>query len=178
MQFLDKVLNSYDIFLKRINEHEQKKRYKGYESYFHASSAGHCIKKHKFAKERIQPELSLDTETLRTFRMGNLIHDDLQTSLYENDPNIKIELEVLIKKYNVRGFLDIFDSGNLIDIKTIKAYKWRKLFGHIKNRDKNPSIKYELQNATYNIGLKETYDIDVKDMYLLYYCKKVLILGK
>ena len=71
--------------------------------------------------------------------------------------------------------IDDYEVGTaeIHDIKTAHSFKWRKMFGILKNRSKNPSKNYEMQLGTYGIGLKgaedgsSTYnEFDVQDVRL------------
>mgnify|MGYP003656889238 FL=1 len=57
------------------------------------------------------------------------------------------------------------------DLKTMASFKWSKMFGHIKNRDKNPSRNYELQLGTYALGLQKENDDWEYALYIVYYKK-------
>ena len=88
---------------------------------------------------------------------------------------IVTEHRIKIPELNVVGHLDVGvinakqDKIEVYDIKTAGAWKWRMKFG--KNPDKNPSINYELQLATYGIGLGNEFDITDIDLYIMWYNK-------
>ena len=85
------------------------------------------------------------------------------------------EHEINIPKYNIRGFLDIIEIEDknitITDIKSMKSYTWKKKFGREYNRDKNPSFMYELQLATYGLGIREEYPEYNIALQLMYYNK-------
>ena len=80
---------------------------------------------------------SFEDKTLRIFRIGNLIHEDIQNALREyaeQEPiRIFIEKELFISEYNVRGFIDLalVDDDVIYDIKTCNSFKWTKMFGAV-----------------------------------------------
>ena len=51
------------------------------------------------------------------------------------------------------------------------TYPWKKKFGLKKNREPNPSIKYELQVGTYALGLESKLSLPVDNIDITYYKK-------
>ncbi len=73
--------NNYYKYLKEINKRKVADRYKGKEHYFHASSAGLCLRKHYFgAIEQVEP-VPPENISLSRLRLGDLVHEDIQESL-------------------------------------------------------------------------------------------------
>ena len=152
-----------------------------YKGWYTASAAGSCFKKQllrKIGKKGPDP----DGRVQRLLRLGTAVHLEFENAVnrfHDRNPNIDIYTEhrVTIPEIEVTGSLDIAvlagDSLDVYDIKTVASYKWRKQFGHIKNRDKNPSVNYELQLGTYAIGMaNETgANPDKIFMYLAWYNK-------
>ena len=161
-----------------LNRQEYKEKYKGW---FSASSAGSCFNKQILRlhqKEGPSPQ----GRVLRLLRLGTIVHKDFETAInkyHDDNPEINIytEHKVELPEINVVGHLDIAvekdNSLDVYDIKTCASYKWRKQFGLIKNRDKNPSVNYELQIGTYAIGMANQIGIDPDKifMYLAWYNK-------
>ena len=165
----------YDDHLLNKNEAHRKKRYDGKEQWFHASASGMCMRKHYFqhiAKVKPKP---VNEDTMRLFRLGDLVHEDIQNALREyaenNGSKIYIEKEIQLPEVNVRGFLDIIviDDGILYDIKTCNSWKWKNLFGRYP--DPNPSINYHLQLGTYGWWYEKSSRKKLKKLCLLYYNK-------
>jgi len=164
----------YSKYLTRLNNDTQAARYKGKERFFHSSGAGLCTRKHYYsAVEQVEGK-SFEDKTLRIFRIGNLIHEDIQNALREyaeqEGMRIFIEKELFIDEYNVRGFIDLalVEDNVIYDIKTCNSYKWTKMFGAMK--DRNPSVQYEMQLATYGFWYQENYG-ELNGMKILYYNK-------
>ena len=94
-------------------------------------------------------------ETIVDYLLSNI---DVQDKYF-----IFVEHEVLSPELNVRGHLDFayIDKENrhltVIDFKSVGSFKWRGKFGHLKNRDKEPSFKYEMQLGTYALAMKNIY---------------------
>ena len=94
-----KVTQIYDDYVAHLNA-EKSKRYDGKEEWFHSSSAGMCARKHYYSSvEKVQtPEIKADT--LRLFRLGDVIHSDIQDALQwypsNNGARIFIEKELYI----------------------------------------------------------------------------------
>ena len=73
----------YDKYIADKNEANRQKRYVGKEQWFHASSSGMCMRKHYFqhiAKVKPKP---VDEDTMRLFRIGDMVHEDIQNALTE-----------------------------------------------------------------------------------------------
>tara|TARA_R110002012_G_scaffold266872_1_gene450488 strand:- start:477 stop:1211 length:735 start_codon:yes stop_codon:yes gene_type:complete len=170
------IKDIYDKYIADKNELNRQKRYVGKEQWFHASSSGMCMRKHYFqhvAKVKPNP---IDANTMRLFRIGDMVHEDIQDALTEyaqlNGSKIYIETEIRLPEVNVRGFLDVLiaDDGALYDIKTCNSRKWSKLFGY-KYKDPNPSINYHLQLGTYAWWYEKEHNTKLKKLALFYYNK-------
>ncbi len=163
----------YEDYLRKESNKNAVERYYGKSKWFGASSAGSCYRKQKYKMlgEKTDP---IDAKSLYRMRIGTLVHDDFQTALlkYYNNKIIMTEVEVELEDLNVRGYLDILlidgKKGDLKDIKTSAAFAWRRKFGLYKNRDPNPSEKYELQIGTYALGAEKKFDIEVVNMDIIY----------
>ena len=165
----------YEDWLRKGNDLHQKKRYQGKEKWFHASSAGMCVRKHYFQHVAdVQPK-PVDDDTMRLFRLGDLVHGDIQEALIDyartNGSQIMIEREIQLPDVNVRGFLDVIivEDNALYDIKTCNAWKWKSLFG--RKPDPNPSVNYNIQLGTYGWWFEEHTGNKLKKLALLYYNK-------
>jgi len=144
-------------------------------TWFSASSAGHCYKKHKFKLLKTETD-KFPVESLLKMRLGNLFHDDVQKALIKYFKKGFISTEYLIENedMNVRGFIDILIIDSIIevdDIKTISSYQYRKKFGRKENRDKVQSDKYELQVGTYAVAMQKKLGREVNSMNIIYYKK-------
>lgn len=149
--------------------------------FYHASSSGRCIKIQQYSIQPGVEQSEVDERTSRLFRLGDLMHGDIQDALYDwheegsVDGKLLIEHEIRIPEWNVRGFLDVAfitdDTIYVYDIKTCASYKWRKTFGRDSNRDKNPSVNYEMQLATYTRALMNEFPGREVQMALIWYNK-------
>jgi len=174
----------YDDYLNDLNDKRSKEFYVGHEDKYSASSAGQCYKKHWYKTNKYEGT-PIDQRTNRLFRLGTLVHEDIQLAIikYKEEKNkdliIGIETEVNIPLFNVRGHIDIviIDESSkkilIYDMKTAHSFKWKLLFGQIKNRKPNSDAGYRLQIATYILGMKEIehysdYDYEA----ILWYYKK------
>tara|TARA_R110002167_G_scaffold18119_1_gene68322 strand:+ start:575 stop:1324 length:750 start_codon:yes stop_codon:yes gene_type:complete len=170
---LTSYYNSY--LLKEQENHKEK--YKEFEGWFSASTAGSCYRKQYFNVnnyEGTQP----DDKSLRLMRLGTLVHKDI-ADMYENyredieskkGVKLFVERQVRLEEYNIVGHLDlaIYDkesnSLEVTDIKTAHSYKWKMLFG--RNPDKNPSVNYYLQVGTYAYALAKELELDLDNVRL------------
>jgi hypothetical protein len=176
---IPKIYNDY-LQKKSVENREKYKEYKGW---FSASSAGSCFRKqiHRLQDLELDP---IEEKSARLLRLGTLVHADFEKALQEYDiedetkpdeVQILTEQTVTIPELKIVGHLDIGVvnlEGEMIhvyDIKTAGAWKWRMKFG--RNPDKNPSINYELQLATYGIALGNKYDITDVRLSLMWYNK-------
>tara|TARA_R100000664_G_scaffold32679_1_gene47988 strand:+ start:1867 stop:2640 length:774 start_codon:yes stop_codon:yes gene_type:complete len=182
------IIDMLSNYLEHKSIVNTKIRYAGKENYFQASSAGNCFKKQMFRYTNSKKSKDIDEKTRRVFRLGDLIHKDFEECIKDkmlNDAEFQrryivfIEQEVINKSLNVRGHLDFAyidrDNSNLvvIDFKSANSYQWRKRFGQLKNRDKNPSYQYEMQLGTYADALNNVYGEHVKniELQLIWYKK-------
>ena len=157
-------------------------------SYYRPSSAGMCSRKIYYETVmRIEPTNTIDKRVRRLFRLGDLLHQDIQEAFHKIEKsdsyfsiyniyinNIYTEKEIILKKIRVRGFFDLLvevrDGGIfLYDIKSIGAYQYKKNFSRMKER-REPSIHQELQLATYGLWVEKEYG-RLDGMYILYYNK-------
>ena len=128
------VKEIYQQYLRNLRDKKNSSRYKGMESFFHSSRAGLCMRKHYYGSVLKAEGKEVEDKTLRIFRIGDLIHTDIQDAMrWYADKNalpIFIEKELFIEEYNVRGFIDLALVADdiLIDIKTCNSWKWRSLF--------------------------------------------------
>ena len=186
MNIID-IIERYDKYIADQNEINRQKRYAGNENWLQASGAGGCFLKHLFAQAGIEKvDLSLPINR-RLMRLGTIVHGDIQASLdpteWKNatksvgyDGNeLLIEHEITLPMFNVRGHLDIADINHkekiitVLDIKTTASYKWSFIFG--RSVDAKPSMMYQLQIATYAMGLAQQFPGYEIMMWLDYYKK-------
>lgn len=168
----------YDEYIANI-EKVKKAEMGGYRhDKFRASYGGRCIKIHQYwiANEK---ERELDAEQLRLFRLGTIVHEDIQNAVKTPHPmNVEFfaEKELHISKFNVIGTADIIIVNHeskeihIYDIKTANWYKWRMLFGA--KPDINASKTYNIQIKTYEQGIRELYGDEYKIIPILYYYNK------
>ena len=170
---IQKIYNDY-LEQKQV---ENREKYKDVKGWFSASSAGSCFRKqlHRLQDLEVGPR---DIKSNRLLRLGTLVHADFEKSLdkYKDDRlEVVTEHRIKMPELNVVGHLDVgvidkeTDKIHVYDIKTAGAWKWRMKFG--RNPDKNPSVNYELQLATYGMGLGTEYDIHDVELSIQWYKK-------
>lgn len=171
-----KILNIeeiYDLYLTELNNRKVDARYKD-KKWFHSSSAGLCARKHFFSSIAQDEGTPIDNDTRRLFRLGDLVHEDIQNALSEysntHGLSILIEKEIYIHDLNVRGYIDlaVLDENTLYDIKTCNSWKWTKMFGR---SGVGPDVHQQLQLATYGVWAANHYNLDDIRLVLLYYNK-------
>ena len=163
------------------------------EPYYRPSSAGMCSRKIYYETIlRIEPTDVVDKRVQRLFRLGDLIHRDIQDAfkkieksdsyfsiynIYIN--NIYIEKEIILKTIRVRGFCDLIvelEDGRvyLYDIKSIGSFQYKKNFARNKEL-REPSIHQELQLATYGLAVEKEFG-RLDGILILYYNKDTSML--
>lgn len=166
------IYNSY--LLAKQDEHKEK--YKDFKGWFSASTAGSCFRKQYYninGYDGTQP----DEKSMRLLRLGTIVHADIadaferyREQFESQELQLFVEHKVKLKEYNVVGHLDIgvYDKSThnitVTDVKTSHSYKWKMLFGRYP--DKNPSVNYYLQVATYGLGLMHELDEDIDSINL------------
>ena len=169
------VQKIYDEWLLENNDMHYKKRYQGEEKWFHASASGMCMRKHYFQHVAGVKPKPVNEDTMRLFRLGDLVHGDIQEAVRDyadkTGAQVMMEREIQIPDVNVRGFFDLLliKDGAMIDIKTCNAWKWKGLFG--RNPDPNPATNYFLQLGTYAWWYEEDSGNKIEKLALLYYNK-------
>jgi len=173
MEYTD-LQQIYELYLNKLRKDKDSAVYKGKESFYHSSRAGLCLRKHFYGTVQQVEGSELNGDTLRIFRIGTILHEDIQDAVrwYAEQEAIPIfiEKELFLNKYNVRGFIDLAYVADdiLYDIKTCNAFKWKMMFG--RNADPEPSENYALQLATYGLWYLENYGA-LNGMKLVYYNK-------
>ena len=175
------IITIYDNYLKEIEEQRREEYKKSNEDkFFRASMAGSCHKKHLYYLQDSEAK-EMESRSRRLLRLGTIVHKDFEDALVTHSLNsdipIMCEFEIEIPDLRVKGTLDIAymnhetSTMEVYDLKTMATYKWSKMFGHIKNRDKNPSRNYELQLGTYALGLQKENNEWEYALYIIYYKK-------
>ena len=188
------IQSTYHDHLIEINQSQRKEiqKLKPSTPHYRPSSAGMCSRKIYYETIlRIEPS-EVDKRVQRLFRLGDLIHKDIQDAfkkIERNDSyfsiyniyinNIYIEKEIILKKLKVFGFADlIVELGDgrvyLYDIKSIGSFPYKKIFSRYKER-REPSIHQELQLATYGLAVEKKFG-RLDGMLILYYNKDTSML--
>ena len=189
----------YNDYLDKKQEDNRLKRYKGNESWYHASGAGSCSRKLYFESvEKVKASNPLDAKTKRLLRLGSNVHDDFEKALthynrvhnsvsnsvlndvhnQEKEINNKekglkfhTEQEIRIEDLNVRGFYDIVAEGDEVYLYDLKTCGgYSWKLKFGRKPSFNPSIHYELQLGTYGYAVKE--ELGRLDGMFLYYYNK------
>ena len=195
----------YNEHIDRANEKNRTERYKGNESWYHASSAGFCSRKIYFESvEQAEPTNPPNETSKRVMRLGTIVHEDLQSaftdSIYTNsnttNSNTKekeiynfqkekftfdSEGEIKLEEFNVRGFYDLvavyslLDAVYLYDFKTISSWGYKLKYG--RNPMPNASVHQELQLATYGLWVEKEFG-RLDGMYLAHYNKDTSMMNE
>ena len=181
----------YADYINKQNELNRTERYKGKETYFQASSSGTCARKiHYSSVDNVHPTNPPDKRSSRLFRLGTIVHEDLQNAftnivnynsyLLKKEKEVKekkfavhMEKEILIPEFNVRGFYDLVIECDgkvyLYDFKTMASFSWSLKFVR-KYKAPNQSDHQELQLGTYGYAIKKEFG-RLDGMFLAYYKK-------
>jgi CRISPR/Cas system-associated exonuclease Cas4 (RecB family) len=169
------IVELYDKFIDEQRIDNEQKRYHGKEDWYHASSTGSCIRKQYYRHVEKVKEKPFNKDVMRLFRLGNIVHDDIQKAIslgcIDKKKEVYIEKEIQINEWNVRGFLDmlVVSDKELYDIKTCNHRKFKTISGDL-NRFNEP-INYYLQLATYGYWYEQTSKERLNKMSLLFYNK-------
>jgi len=151
----------YHAQLMQLQADNQKDRYDDMNQWHHASGCGTCYKKHYWNNVSAD-QMPKEPRNMRLLRLGDLVHGDVQDAIMKQKKDtdeITIEEEIRIPSLGVRGHLDIKHIDHetkiitIYDIKTMATRSWSGRFGHIKNRDTDAVKFYEMQLATYLMGI-------------------------
>ena len=165
----------YSSFIEQKQE-ERNEKYKDFDGWLGASSAGYCHKKQYYKLTNTEAEKTSERVS-RLLRLGTVVHKDIEESIIAwnktNKTKIHTEKRLTIPELKVIGHVDIFeeekDVNRIYDFKTVASYKWRKKFGRIKNRDANSDVNYKMQLGTY--GLAAGKSPQNTELYLIWYNK-------
>ena len=188
----------YDSYIAEQNKLNRDNRYKGKEEYYHASSAGGCLRKLYFESILVSESTNDPSkESYRKMRLGTVFHSEMEDCFSTGTGTLSIpsnststnststiysihqEKEILIKDLNVRGFYDLVlandETGEvfLYDFKTIGSFPYKLKFG--RNAKPNKSKRYELQLGTYGMAIAKEFG-NLSGMFLVYYNKDTSIM--
>jgi len=152
------IISIYNEFLYYSNTTHLEQRQLLKEGRFSASSAGLCAKKLWYERNEFEGE-PFDNDTLRIFRLGTIVGDDLETAMKwwgmcNNDWVVYTEEYVYDDYLNVGGSFDLLlvnretRNGYLYDYKTAKSWSFTQKTGNPRNKLPQ-SYNYEFQLGTY-----------------------------
>lgn len=156
--------SAYEEYLKNISKNRPSTHYS-------ASSTGQCYIKQQFRKKNTEYD-DLDFKSLCVLRMGDLIHNDIQTAARENGLPVMQEIRLVDEDLGVMGHADIVfvkKTGKVmmpLDIKTMGSYPWSKKFGRQKKEEKVK--RYEMQLGIYAHMISKQFDATIHSMSILY----------
>ena len=170
------IIDVYDKYIDDKRKQNEEVRYKEHKEWFHASGCGTCVRKHYFANVEQVPRVPKSKDTLRLFRLGDIVHNDIQEAVQkhaeEHDIKVYIEKEIRIPGLNVRGFLDLLvvDDRALYDIKTCNSKKFKIISANKLNSFSDP-INYYMQLGTYGHWYEQETGESLEKLALVYYNK-------
>jgi hypothetical protein len=105
------VVKSVQELIDEVLEPKEKRMRSGK---FSPSSFGKCYRNQYWNRLDEPVTNPIDTRTLRVFKAGNLFHDFVQGLLI----NETVQKEVMVESDDVKGFADLVNSEEVIDIKS------------------------------------------------------------
>ena len=82
---IEKIYNDYIDEKQRIFRQEMDKKKRGDKKYYRPSSTGMCSRKIYYETiMRLEPTEEINAKTRRVFRLGDLVHLDIQKALEED----------------------------------------------------------------------------------------------
>tara|TARA_R100000152_G_C6780003_1_gene212259 strand:- start:2444 stop:3232 length:789 start_codon:yes stop_codon:yes gene_type:complete len=177
------VIGAYDSYLTHKNETDNRLRDSQKEDRYSASASGQCSKKIWYEKHHPELKKPFARTTLRTFQVGNLIGNDLDTGstlFFNSQSGYKKYAEDYIKddKLNIGGSFDLLlvdqiGHGYLYDYKTANIGSYAKMFGKNRAIDSTSGDHYRFQLGTYAYILENNY----KDKYGLVKIEYMALIG-
>ena len=89
------LIDMYTDYLHDVNKQKIDGRYKGHEEWFHASGAGLCIRKHRFAHIDMVESAPKSDKSMRLLRLGELVHDDFEKAVHHFVDKYNIDIELM-----------------------------------------------------------------------------------
>ena len=90
------IIDVYDKYIDDKRKQNEEVRYKEHKEWFHASGCGTCVRKHYFANVDNVPRAPKSKDTLRLFRLGDIVHNDIQAAVseYAEKNDIKVSYAI------------------------------------------------------------------------------------
>ena len=129
------LLEKVDSFLVEERDNRDKRLRSGLWS---PSSFGRCYRHQYWNRANELKSNPIKAETLRVFRIGNLIHDFFQSILKS-----EYQCEVMIKTNDTLGYADLVNVDEVVDIKSVRSFQFNLMKGI---RDKKNKYKVILYN--------------------------------
>jgi len=177
------VIGAYDSYLLNKNKTDQRLRDSKKEDRYSASSSGQCSKKIWYEVNHPELKEPFDSRILRTFRVGNIIGDDMDvgsTLFFNKKSGYKKYAEDYIKddKLNIGGSFDLLlvdeiGYGYLYDYKTANIGSYAKIFGKNRTIGGTDGDHYRFQLGTYAYILLNNY----KEKYNLIKIEYMALIG-
>tara|TARA_R110002073_G_scaffold89347_4_gene211739 strand:+ start:273 stop:989 length:717 start_codon:yes stop_codon:yes gene_type:complete len=170
------IIDVYDEYIDNKRKKNEDVRYKDFKDWFHASGTGTCVRKHYYANVAKMPRNPKSRDTLRLFRLGDIVHTDIQAAVSEcakkEGTEVFIETEIRLPELNVRGFLDlvVVEDSALYDIKTCNSRKFKTIQNGKLNNFNEPT-NYYMQLGTYGHWYEKHTGNPLEKLALLYYNK-------
>jgi hypothetical protein len=117
----EKVIEKIDKFLL---EEETKKQDRIRSGKWSPSSFGKCYRAQYWNRLNEPKTNPLEAQTLRVFRIGNLIHQFFQDILRK-----EYLCEVKVETNDVLGFADMVNIDEVIDIKSVRSFQFKLMKG-------------------------------------------------
>jgi len=120
---------------------KEKDQYKDpiYRTHFRTSNFGRCYRMQYWYRQGEEVSNPIELKTLKTFRIGNLFHRDLQ-SLLEKE-----KTEVEFKAEDVFGHADHVGEDFVEDFKTVGTFPWKLM--------QNPKFNVDVDRESYILQL-------------------------
>lgn len=98
-----------------LKEKQDKRKDRKSSGLISPSSFGRCFRQQIWKRQGKEPSNPIDSRTLRVFECGHIFHDWIQRLLGE------VDSEVLCEKNDIKGYADLVNKEEVIDIKTIHS---------------------------------------------------------
>lgn len=140
-----------EVLAKQIEKEQKERASKKRSGLMSPSSLGQCYRRQYYNRLNEPVTNPIPIETLKVFRIGNVVHKDIQGLLDKN----KVEVE--FTEGDIHGFIDHLEDDYVEDFKTIGTWRWKRITKA--GYDINEKVDYILQLMTYVFCMKKRFGL-------------------
>ena len=115
------MINPADLLTQHIENQIEKDKSRKRSGKWNPSSFGRCFRLQYWSRKNKIPSNPPSLDTIKMFRIGNIVEDDLSSLLPKDCCQVKVDWE------DVFGYADYVDSDDVVDFKTAGNWQWKKV---------------------------------------------------